>query len=61
MADQIKKADNLEEVRKQLEDQYAKMQASPLVAAKDGYLDNVIEAQNIRPYVASALLMLLGL
>lgn len=61
MADQIKKADNTETIRKQLEEQYAKMQASPLVAAKDGYLDNVIEAQNIRPYVASALLMLLGL
>ncbi len=43
------------------EEVYAKMQSSPVVAAKDGYIDNVIEATNLRPYLASALMMVLGL
>lgn len=43
------------------EEVYARMQSSPVVAAKDGYIDNVIEATNLRPYLASALLMVLGL
>ena len=40
---------------------YAQMQSNPLVAAKDGYIDNVIEATNLRPYLASALMMVLGI
>ena len=43
------------------EEVYAEMQTNPLLAAKDGYIDNVIEATNIRPYLASALLMVLGI
>ncbi|MDE6758562.1 MAG: hypothetical protein K2J89_04715 [Clostridia bacterium] len=46
---------------KSVEEAYAEMQSNPLVAAKDGYIDNVIEATNLRPYLSSALLMVLGL
>ena len=61
LADQLKAKGDVAELREKLEKEYNEIQASPLVAAKDGYLDNVIEAKNIRPYVASALLMLLGI
>ncbi len=61
MADQLAKSKNVEEMKEKLENQYANIQASPMVAAKDGYIDNVIEATNLRPYIASALLMLLGI
>ena len=43
------------------EEVYAQMQSNPLVAAKDGYIDNVVEATNLRPYLASALMMVLGI
>ncbi|MDE5616979.1 MAG: hypothetical protein K2I78_04245, partial [Clostridia bacterium] len=46
---------------KSAEEVYAEMQSNPLIAAKDGYIDNVVEATNIRPYLSSALLMVLGL
>ena len=46
---------------KSVEEAYAEMQSNPLIAAKDGYIDNVIEATNLRPYISSALLMVLGL
>ncbi|MGN0771802.1 MAG: carboxyl transferase domain-containing protein [Christensenellales bacterium] len=61
MTEQLKKDGNSEELRAKLTQKYQQMQANPLEAAKDGYIDNVIEARNIRPYVSSALLMLLGL
>ena len=61
MNEQLKEGGNSEELRARLSEKYQQMQANPLVAAKDGYIDNVIEACNIRPYVSSALLMLLGL
>ena len=60
MCDQLKaekKTENLQKVSQK----YADMQLNPVNAAKDGYVDNVIEATNLRPYIASALLMLLGL
>lgn len=46
---------------KTAEEVYAEMQTNPLLAAKDGYIDNVVEATNLRPYLASALLMVLGI
>ncbi|MDE6188721.1 MAG: hypothetical protein K2G37_00345, partial [Clostridia bacterium] len=52
---------NIQIKGKTAEEVYAQMQSNPIVAAKDGYIDNVIEATNIRPYLASALLMVLGL
>lgn len=52
---------NIEIKGKTAEQAYAEMQSDPMIAAKDGYIDNVIEATNLRPYLASALLMLLGL
>lgn len=52
---------NLDIKGKSVEEAYAQMQTNPLIAAKDGYIDNVIEATNLRPYLASALLMVLGL
>lgn len=53
--------DNISIKGKSEEEVYAQMQSNPLVAAKDGYIDNVIEATNLRPYLASALLMVLGI
>ncbi|MCI8325950.1 MAG: hypothetical protein HFH71_05340 [Clostridia bacterium] len=47
--------------RAKLEQMFATDHASPLTAAKDGYLDNVIDAKNLRPYLSSALMMLLGI
>ena len=41
--------------------QFESDMASPLAAAGEGYIDNVIEAGDLRPYVSSALLMLLGI
>jgi methylmalonyl-CoA decarboxylase subunit alpha len=60
MADQLKGSDVSENVAK-LSHKYADMMLNPVKAAKDGYIDNVVEATNLRPYISSALLMLLGL
>ncbi|MDE7191489.1 MAG: hypothetical protein K2O35_03390 [Clostridia bacterium] len=53
--------DNISIKGKSEDEVYAQMQSNPLVAAKDGYIDNVIEATNLRPYLASALMMVLGI
>ncbi|MDE6211744.1 MAG: hypothetical protein K2G42_07210 [Clostridia bacterium] len=53
--------DNITIKGKSEEEVYAQMQSNPLVAAKDGYIDNVVEATNLRPYLASALMMVLGI
>ena len=42
----------------ELEDRYAEENADPINAAKNGYIDNVIEPQFVRSYVISALQML---
>ena len=44
-----------------LEKQFNSEMGDPVAAAGEGYIDNVIEAGNIRPCVSSALLMLLGI
>ena len=58
--EELKKS-NGAKARKALEKQFESDMASPLAAAGEGYIDNVIEAGDLRPYVSSALLMLLGI
>jgi len=60
MADQLKTQDRNDNITK-LSKEYAEMQENPILIAKEGYLDNVVEATNLRPYLASALLMLEGM
>lgn len=48
------------ETREKLAARYAELEANPFVSAKDGYIDNIIELSTMRPYIASALMMLLG-
>ncbi len=48
------------ETRDKLAARYAEMQANPFISAKDGYIDNIIELSTMRPFIASALMMLLG-
>ena len=63
MADQLsaEKGKDLSKTREKLADSYAKLSANPMIAAQEGYVDNVVEAKNLRPYIASALLMLKGI
>lgn len=58
--DEIVKLGNSEEVRAKLYEKYAAEIANPFVAAKDGFVDNIILPSVVRPYIASALMMLLG-
>ena len=44
-----------EDKLQELADRYADENADPINAAKDGYIDNVIEPQFVRPFVISAL------
>ena len=60
MADQLKAQDRSDNIAK-LSMQYAEMQENPIKIAKEGYLDNVVEAINLRPYLSSALMMLEGI
>ena len=60
-ADELKSAKDPIGARAELEKKYAEIEANPIVVARQGFLDNVIEPCAIRPYVSSALLMLLGL
>jgi acetyl-CoA carboxylase carboxyltransferase component len=59
--DEIKKAKDPVQARAELEAKYSGIQGDPVIAAKDGFIDNVIVPSALRPYVASALLMLLGI
>ena len=63
MADQLAadKGKDVAKARQKLADSYAAMAADPMIAAQEGYVDNVVEAKNLRPYIASALLMLKGI
>lgn len=61
MNDQLAKAANKPEMKEKLEKQYENLSANAILSAQDGYIDNVIEAKNLRPYIASALLMILGI
>ena len=61
MSEQLGKAKDPEATRAKLAEEYAKIQANPMLGAQEGYIDNVVEAKNLRPYIASALMMLLGI
>ncbi|MDR2046767.1 MAG: hypothetical protein LBP79_02515 [Clostridiales bacterium] len=54
----LKKAADPIAKRGELIKKYAEEAANPFVAAKDGYVDNIIEPSLIRPYVAGVLTML---
>ena len=60
MADQLKAQDRSDNIAK-LSKEYAQMQENPILIAKEGYLDNVVEVINLRPYLSSALMMLEGI
>lgn len=60
-AEELKKAKSPADARAKLSAKYAEMEANPFVSAKDGFIDNIIEASSLRPYLASALMMLLGI
>ncbi len=49
------------EDREKLEARYLAMEQNPFISAKDGFIDNIIELSTMRPYIASALMMLLGI
>jgi acetyl-CoA carboxylase carboxyltransferase component len=53
--DEIAKADDPDERRKQLVDEYVERFANPYVAAARGYLDDVIEPRETRPKLIAAL------
>lgn len=59
--EELKAAKDPIKAREELSAKYSALQGDPMLAAKEGYIDNVIEPSTLRPYVASALLMLLGL
>ncbi|MDR3293718.1 MAG: hypothetical protein LBT20_06445 [Clostridiales bacterium] len=56
--EELKKAVDPVAKREELNKKYAEDSANPYIAAKDGYVDNIIEPQLIRPYLASILTML---
>lgn len=53
--DEINAAKDPVVARKKLVDFYQKREGNPLLAGKEGYVDNVIEPALLRPYVASIL------
>jgi len=57
-AKQISEADTPKKVARELEEEYKEKFANPYVAAKRGYVDDVIEPQNTRPRIIKALDML---
>ncbi|MCI8728233.1 MAG: hypothetical protein HFK07_00245 [Clostridia bacterium] len=59
--DEIKNSADPVKARAALEKKYSDMEANPINVARQGFVDNIISAGAIRPYVASAILMLLGL
>lgn len=44
--------------KEELKAKYTFNEGNPFIAAKDGYIDNVVDAREVKPYVASALSML---
>ena len=54
-----KVSDNPQKDNEELKAKYTFAEGNPFKAAKDGYIDAVIDAREVKPYVASALSMLL--
>ena len=57
-ADVLKQYENKETIRKELSEKYESENANAINAAKNGYIDNVIEPEFTRNYLVSALSML---
>lgn len=47
------------EKKKELIETYTEREGNPFLCAKDGYVDNIIKADDVRPYLCSVLSMLL--
>ncbi|MDR1905981.1 MAG: hypothetical protein LBQ27_03565 [Clostridiales bacterium] len=58
--EELKKSAEPVKKREELNKKYAEESANPYIAAKGGYVDNIIEPSLIRPYVISVLLMLVN-
>ncbi len=56
--DEIKKAENQQETRQKLTEEYERQFANPYVAASRGYIDDVIDPAETRPKIINALAML---
>ena len=57
---ELAEAQNSDEARERLTTEYRRKFASPYIAASRGYVDRVIEPQDMRPELAKALAMLLS-
>lgn len=57
-AEEIKSADNVNAIVSEKAAEYASLQSSAVAAAKRGYVDDIIEAQDTRKYVIGAFEML---
>ncbi|MEG1520063.1 MAG: carboxyl transferase domain-containing protein, partial [Clostridia bacterium] len=57
-ADDIKNAKNKDKAREEAINAYAAKEADVFTAAKNGFIDNIIEPSLTRPYIISALSML---
>ena len=57
-AEEIKKADNVNDVIAEKTKEYMALQSSAAAAAKRGYVDDIIEAKDTRKYVIGAFEML---
>lgn len=60
-SNELAKKGNSKELRTELESLFKKERCSPFIAAKEGYIDEVIHPAALRPYLCNALIMLLGL
>lgn len=60
-SEELKAKGNSPELRAKLEALYNDENASPFIAAKEGFIDEIIHPSALRPYIANALMMLLGL
>lgn len=60
-ADEIAQAVDKDKAREELIESYTNLECNPFISAKDGFIDNIVEASTLRPYLASCIYMLLGL
>ncbi|MEG1613327.1 MAG: carboxyl transferase domain-containing protein [Clostridia bacterium] len=58
--DEIGASKNPIQSREKLVSSYTEREGNPFIAAKDGFIDNIIEPSQVRPYLASILAMLEG-
>lgn len=55
--EELKKSQDPVAKRAELNKKYAEESANPYIAAKDGFIDNIIEPSMIRPYLTSAIVI----